>query len=208
MIFPIPETKYKLLNIIYIDGKIKVSDLLKKAHASQKAAYAYLNDLITAGIITEERTGKKPLLRHFKPNLATEAGKLIFALLEEHRTIDFLLKHKKLMGSFLQFRREVGLLADTALVFGSFARDSETKDSDIDIAIVGEHIEKKKIEHCIERCFVTSNNRPSVRLFKTSEFINNAKENDDFVLQVINSHIVLVNSFKWIGIYAACRPNP
>jgi len=199
MIFPIPTTKYKILKTIYETQKVKVSDLIKEVHASQKTAYKYLNDLIKSGIISEELTGKKPILRHFKPNLNTEAGRLCFAQLETQKMLDFFNSYPYLKGPFTQFKKETESSVNTSLIFGSFAKGAETKESDIDVAIIGEKLNKKKITNITERCFVTLKHRASIRILNTKEFIGLLKNKDEFALQIMKNHIIVVNSYVWIS---------
>ncbi|MDI6738031.1 MAG: nucleotidyltransferase domain-containing protein [Nanoarchaeota archaeon] len=179
--------------------KIKVSDLIREVRASQKSVYGYIKDLLAARILSEETT-EKPALRYLKPNVSSEEGKLCFALLESERAIEFFRKHRQLAGAFVQFKKEIENIADTALIFGSFARNAETSESDIDIAIIGSKINKKQIERTVEHCFVTLKNRASVRILNTADFINSLRKNDEFALQILNEHIVAVNSYGWVNI--------
>src|SRR3989338_5052931 len=133
MIFPIPQTKYKILDTLYKRGEIPISALIREVHASQKRVYAYVQELLTAEVITEELRGKKPLLRLLRPNLASETGRLCFALLERETLAGFLMKHPRFRGTMEQFRKEAAPLVDAALVFGSLARGTGTKESDLDV---------------------------------------------------------------------------
>lgn len=205
MIFPLPKTKFKMLKVIYEKRKIKISDLIKEVSASQKAVYGYINELLRAGIIIEELTGKKPLLRYFMPNFSTEEGRLIFALLESQKKSDFFSKHLQMIGAFAQFEKEIKKLVSTALIFGSFARGVETKESDIDLLLIGTRINKKKIAAISEKCFVTLKNRPSIRIFTTKAFIELMNKKDDFVLQILKNHIIVLNSLNWVEMISTAQ---
>lgn len=199
MIFPISLIKYKILKTIYLKRKIKISDLIREVRASQKSVYGYIGDLLAARILSEEST-EKPALRYLKPDFSSEKGRLCFALLESNRKMEFFRGHKHLTGAFAQFKKEIKNTADTALIFGSFARGTETSESDIDIAIIGSKINKKQIERIVEHCFVTLRNRASVRVLNTADFIDSLRKNDEFALQILNEHIVVVNSYGWVNL--------
>ncbi len=197
MIFPIQTTKYKILEIVYKEPGIKISDIIKKVKASQASVYKHITALLKSDAIKEEKTGKKPLLRLFYPNFNSEAGKLLFALLEKEKALIFFEQHKELKGPFSQFSKEAEKLADIVLIFGSFARGTETKESDIDMVIIAKRLYKDKMQRLSEECFVTVKNNPAIRLFKYDNFLNLLKNKDGFALQIMASHIIIFSAYNW-----------
>ena len=195
MIFPITKTKYNILKIIYQEEEITISKLIKITKADQLSAYTYIKELITAGIIQEQLIGRKPILRILRPNLNSEEGILAFSLIEAEKNKDFFEKHKELKGAFTQFTNEI---KELSLIFGSFSKGAATKDSDIDIAIIGEHLNSKRIESIAEKCFVTLKNRASVRLFTKKDFVNQLAKKDPFITQIQGNHIILSNYTDWV----------
>lgn len=202
MIFPIPSVKYKIIDYIYKTESVKISELLKKLNISQKAGYQYVNSLLKAEIITERLEGKKPLLRILMPNLKSEAGKLSFSLIELQNKIDFLNSYKELTGAFDQFNRELKDLIVCSIIFGSYARKAETKESDIDIAIFVQNNKisvKNKIEKISEVCFSSLKNRVSIRIFD----IKKLNKTDELMLQIIKNHIVVINAYSWVELLSS-----
>lgn len=199
MIFPLSKAKFRLVKIIYEKPNIKISELLKKTRISQKSGYKYIGDLLTGGIISETVEGKKPTSRLFTLRFS-EAGKACFTLLEEEKRLDFFDKHKELRGQFIHFENEVGSFVDAALIFGSFARGAETKSSDIDMLVVSESRERKKIENAVEKCFVTAKQTVSIRLIEQKKLIEMLKRKEEFALQILRDHIVVLNSHNWVEI--------
>ena len=59
---------------------------------------------------------------------------------------------------------------------------------------------KDELEKLSEHCFVTLENRVSLRLFDTKEFVKSASKKDEFALQVIKDHVVITNANKWAEI--------
>ena len=196
MIFPISKVKYELIRRVYQDKRITISALLRATKVSPQSGYRYISELLLSGIIREKREGKKPTLRYLLPCFS-ETGKLCFALIEENKRINFLEKHPELKGPFEQFSRELGGQR-IALLFGSFARGAETRESDLDLFLIGKKIDKKKIEELTERCFVTIKNPVSLRIWREKDVVSALKKEDAFLKQVEKEHILLAGSLSWV----------
>lgn len=175
--------------------------MLKFTKTSQSVGYKHIKDLLKAGIISETLEGEKPTLRLLKPNF-TVVGKLCFSLIEAQKKLDFFSTHPKLKGSFIQFEDETEDVISSALIFGSFAKGSETPASDVDLAILAKQSVKNRLDRIIEHCFVTLKNRVSVRLFDPEQFIRSIRKRDGFALQIVKDHVVVVNAQNWIEILA------
>lgn len=201
MIFPISKAKYNLIKAIYENPNIKISELLKKTGISQLVGYKYINELLDAEIISEKLEGKKPTLRLLRPKFS-EAGKACFTLVEEEKKLNFFIRHRELKGPFIHFRSEVKKFVNTVLIFGSFARGAETKNSDIDILIISSFKNKKKIEKAVEKCFVTLKRKVSIRLITKAQFIRAIEREEGFAMQVLKEHIVILNAYNWIDLIA------
>ncbi|MBI5871464.1 nucleotidyltransferase domain-containing protein [archaeon] len=194
MIFPIPSAKYKLINYLYKNGPTKISNLLNSLSISQKVGYDYITQLLKAGVIKESLEGKKPLLRVLEPNLKTESGKLCFSLVELEKKINFFECHKKLIGPFIQFELEARDLVECAVIFGSYARNGETKESDIDIALFTREVIRRKIEKITEKAFSTLEKKVSIRIFNADQF----NKEDGLISQIIKEHIVIIKPYRWV----------
>lgn len=196
MIFPIPKSKYEMMKEVYLQKKINLSALFKKIKVSPKIGYRYLEELLSAHVLQEQLEGKKPTLRYLLPQFSA-AGRLCFALIEEEKKKLFLAQHKELVGPLQQFGKEIGNAA-IVLLFGSFARGGETKESDLDIMLLGEKINKKKVERISEECFVTVRNKLSMRILSPSWFIPSLQRKDAFTLQVEQNHLIISNALGWV----------
>lgn len=199
MIFPITGGKYKIIKHIYENPGIKISGLLKETKVSPNSGYRYIKELLKSGIITERVEGEKPSLRLLKPEFS-ETGIACFSLIESEKKLNFFDKHKELRGPFIHFENEVKNFIDSAVIFGSFARSAESAESDIDIAVLGKKKIKNKLEKVVENCFVTVDNRVSLRLFDTKEFIKMLNKKDEFAVQIIKAYVVAVSTRKWVEI--------
>lgn len=198
MIFPISKAKYKIIKRVYEDLNIRISDLLKKTNVSQKAGYVYVNELLDSKIISQKI---EPPLRILKPEFGI-VGRQLFSLIEEEKKLNFLEKHKELRGPIYQFEKELLKNIFCALIFGSFSKHSETKESDIDFLIIADSQETKKIEKAAENCFITLKNKTSIRFVKKEDFIISLRNQEEFSKQILNNHIVIINSQNWINLVA------
>jgi predicted nucleotidyltransferase len=199
MIFPVSNSKYKILKCIYENPGIKISEILKKTKTSQKEGYKNINEFLKIKVIEEKLEGEKPTLRLFSPHFS-EAGRLIFSLIEEEKKLEFFERYKELKGAFEHFQNEAKEIADCAIIFGSFARYSAEKTSDIDMLVLTKKSYRKKLDKISETCFVTLKNRVELRIIETEDFIRLLKKRDNFALQILKEHVIIINPQMWIDI--------
>ncbi len=194
MIFPIGDVKYRLLRYIYGKGGCKISEAIRATNAPQKAAYRYIEELLAGGIIEQTVEGEKPFLRILRPYFS-EAGKSCFVLIESQKLLDLFSKYPQLKGPLHMF--SLDLKGSVGVIFGSFARHAAGKDSDLDIAIISER-KMSSIETLAERHLVTVPNRYSIRQYRKSEFLAMLEKKDDFVMQMIENHVIISNAREWV----------
>lgn len=201
MIFPIGSVKYRLLRHIYEKGNCRISEAIRATNAPQKAAYRYIEELLASRIIEETKEGSKPFLRILRPSFS-EAGKSCFVLIEAQKLLDLFSEYPQLKGPLQMF--SLDLRGGVGVIFGSFARHAARKDSDLDIAIISER-RIGNIETLAERHLVTVPNRYSIRQYRKSEFLAMLKKKDDFVMQMIENHVIFSNTGEWIEFMAEIR---
>lgn len=191
--------KYRLLEAVYREPGINVSELLKKSRVPPKAGYACLRDFLKAGVLREELVGKKPTLRKFYPGLESETGRLLFSLVEIEKSLGFFDGHRELLGPLEHFKRELadlGTAVKTAAIFGSYARGGETDESDIDLMIVlSDGRKNDQLARICGRCFVTLKTRVSAKTITESQFLK--EKGEDAMLKTILADHVCV--FGYLG---------
>lgn len=194
MIFPLTKPAVLMLQEIYHYPGIRFTDLLRKSRISSQVGNATLKRLLTSRIIKEqiEKSGKKTLERRFFPKLDTEEGFYCFSLIELETKAEFLDKVRSLRGPLEQFIREAK--PEVVLVFGSFANDSATKESDLDLLILTNHSEKLK--KMLERSFVTFSHSLSPRVESLTEFHRNIQ--DSFHQTIIQNHVIIYGVEKFV----------
>jgi|GEM_PF-1934752 len=195
MIFPITKSKYKVLKEIYENPGINISELVKKARASPKVIYKHINELKNSEVIREVEIGKN-LMRKIYPNIKSENGKLIFSLIEAQKREEFFAKYRNLRGPFLQLLQNLPKNVACILVFGSYARFSAEKGSDLDLLFINLDKKTEKIENVLEEAFVTFGG-VSPRTITIEEFIK-SKDTDALLKQIIREHVCIFNIWKFI----------
>lgn len=104
------------------------SELAKLLNANQKTISNSLNDLAKNNILTYDYQGKNKLFRFNKTNSAKEI--LLQINLEKK-----LILRKKLNLLLSSLEKEISLF----LVFGSYANNTQTPSSDLDVLIIGDY---------------------------------------------------------------------
>ena len=99
---------------------------------SQKAISLKLNQLEKKGILLSRKSGN---MKYFKLNHKNTELKEYLILTELLRKTEFMKIHRKLTNVFLQDERIIG-------IFGSYARNTQTKKSDVDLFIIVKEKEK------------------------------------------------------------------
>lgn len=160
-------------------------ELIGKVTLGQKAIALALEDLEKQGILKSRKQGN---IKLFSLNLDNKGIKDILITVERMEKINFLKKHKKLNEIFDNDSRIVG-------IFGSYAKKIQTKESDIDIFVIG----KKKKKDYYEKGEVYDLDI-SVKYFTDNEFEKLIKEKNNLIKEIIENHILIFNIEKFVNL--------
>lgn len=197
-IIPGNKTRLKLIEAIYENPGINLSSLIKKVKASPNLVLEYVNRLSSYDIIKEERTGgkKKVHIRNLRANFDNEIARTIYSLVEINKKFLFFKKYPKLRGGFLQLLEVIKDKHGFALVYGSYARFTATRDSDLDLLIVGK-LEKEEIKR-IREIFVTLENELSFKIQTIDSFIKN--KDKPLYNNLLREHVIVYGEGNFIEI--------
>ena len=201
MIFP--KSDYNILKLIYENPGIRLNELIRKARISAETSKKRLEHLLKLNIITEKKIigGKRTLLKNFYPNFQSVEGKNAFSLIESEKKQEFYEKNKNLIGPFQQLLKNINNEIKVILIFGSFASDTKTKDSDLDILfLTSKETEKDILKKEIERSFITFRNEISPRIDTLNNFHKNI--NNDIYQTIIKNHVVIKGNLEFIELIA------
>jgi predicted nucleotidyltransferase len=184
-----------VLRKIYENPGINISELVKETRTAPNIIYKHINDLKNSEVIKEVEIGKNRMKKIY-PNLKSENGKLVFSLIEAQKREDFFVKYKSLKGPFIQLLQNLPNNVVCILVFGSYARFSAEKESDLDLLFITTNNKTEKIERILEESFVTFG-KVSARVITIDEFTK-SKDTDTLLKQIIKEHICVFNACKFV----------
>jgi len=145
---------------------------------SQKNIALTLDELEKDGILKSRKSGN---IRYYKLNLENTEIKDVILILETLKKIDFFKKQRKIASLFKTDNRIVG-------IFGSYAKGTQKKESDIDIFIIGNKL-KEDYDKLGEKLDLNIN----IKYFPENEFINLIKSKDNLIKEIIKDHILIFN---------------
>ncbi len=165
------------------DNHIYGSAIAQKHNLNQKTISNTLNNLEKHGILKFKREGKN---KYYFLNKNNSEIKEIIQLVEINKKINFMKKHAKLRGLFEKLEEKAfGIL----IVFGSYAKGIEKKDSDLDLFNIGgiENVRKLEDSFGIDLNIVK---------IKKDKF----NKNEPFIKEVMENHIILKGVEEFIGL--------
>ena len=154
--------------------EVYLREISKKIKISPYTAKKYLDRLVKDKLIVEERKGN---LRYFKANL----NNLVF----RHLKTAYKLYEIEESGLVEFLQRKIPNVSSIVL-FGSGSRGEDSKESDIDILVIGKEIPlnlsefEKKLKKEI-----------NLHIFTWSEWNKQAKDNKAFYIEVLKDGITL-----------------
>lgn len=154
--------------------KVYGSDLAKKLHMNQKTVSNILNKLEKEHILKFSVEGKN---KYYYLNTFNTHIKEGIQLIEIGRKMGFLEKYKHLKDLFKKLEeRSRGIV----VIFGSYARGTPTKESDLDVFLIGtcSSVEDLETLYHLKINIITSNKKKF-------------NKNEHIIKEIIKNHIVL-----------------
>jgi len=154
--------------------KIYGREIAKKLKMNQKTASNILTKLEKENILkfSQEGRNKYYFLNKFNTNI-----KDILKIIEINKKINFIKKYGKIKGLFEALEKRCdGIL----IIFGSYAKGTNTEKSDIDIFVMGEIEEIRDLENLYNI---------EINLIKSSR--NKFDKNENIIKEIIENHIIL-----------------
>ncbi|MBU0756884.1 MAG: nucleotidyltransferase domain-containing protein [Nanoarchaeota archaeon] len=160
-------------------------ELVGKVSMSQKSIALSLSRLENQGYLKSETKGS---IKFYSLNIAVPEIQDILAMTEIYRKMVFIEKYKFLHEIFRQDKRIVG-------IFGSYARNTNKKDSDIDIFIIGE---KKDFNY--EDAGKIYDVDLDIKKFTEKDFVELLSKKNPLVSEIVNNHVLIFNIERFISI--------
>ncbi|MEA2004184.1 MAG: nucleotidyltransferase domain-containing protein [archaeon] len=176
----------EILNIFTGDYRKEIygRELIGKVSISQKGIALTLKELEEEGILKSKKKGS---IRFYSLNLKYSQIKEIIAIAELDKKTQFYQKHRAISHIFKDDERIV-------VLFGSYAKGTQKKESDLDIFIIGkkkaEDYDKKGEEFDLEI---------NIKYFTEKEFKELLNKKNSLINEIIKNHIIFFNTEKFIS---------
>jgi len=165
------------------DNRIYGRAIAQKYDLNQKTISNILNKMEKEGILKFKREGKN---KYYFLNKNNSNIKGTLQLVEISKKINFLKKHIKFKGLFEKLEEKTsGIL----IIFGSYAKDIEKKDSDLDILVIGAIGGIKELEDSFKIDL-------NIVKIKQAKF----NKNEPFIKEIIENHIILKGVEEFIDL--------
>ncbi len=187
-VIPGTRNKLRILREIYQNKDINLTTLIKKINSSPNNVSDYVNRLEKIGVlISTKLSDKKAPVRNLGINYSSNLAILFLSLVELDRKENLFAKYKILR----QISEQLSFIKGFALVYGSYARLSSDKESDIDLIIVSDKVDKNRIKEILIT-FPES----SLKIETKKQFLDNL--NKPLYSNIVKEGIVLVNESDYL----------
>ena len=183
-------SQVKIIEAIYRNPGINLRGIIEETRLSPNYVSQYVNTLVEKKVLHEKRfTKKKVYLRTFILNIHEDLTKTLLALVQEAKKETFFEKYPKLQPILKQISEVEGI--EFLIIYGSYARLTAEKDSDLDVLIVG----KIKNVDKIREILISLDMEPSIKIETLADF--KKRMNDDIHRQIVKEGIIQygVNNF-------------
>tara|TARA_Y100000310_G_scaffold78020_1_gene74608 strand:- start:16522 stop:17172 length:651 start_codon:yes stop_codon:yes gene_type:complete len=166
----------------------EIAKLLKKNHVT---LLPHLKALEEDKVLVPKKMGKNKV---YSLNLSNILTRDFLSLAEKYHTITYLQKNyliKKLVGELIHFEGSL-------ILFGSYAKKTEKKDSDIDLFHIGD-IKPTQITK-IKNIGKTYGKVINIKKASLKHFESSLRMKDSLVIEVLKNHILLQEQEVFINI--------
>ena len=167
------------------DKEYYIREVEKILKISPRTAQLVLEDLENKGIVESKTRGK---IKSYKLKI-NDLSKRYLAFVEQYKTISFMEKNllvKEVIEKISLFIEGIGI------IFGSYAKATSNKESDLDIFIAGKY-EREEIKKVSRNLGIEI----SVKCYPLKTFEKNLIQ-DILVKEVLKNHIVFINTELFI----------
>lgn len=182
----INQTTLRMLELYRNDYSklLHVRQISREIDVDVKATQLQLKKLEKLNVLSSTFKGKN---KEYSLNLGNTITPYFIILAEIFRTMTYLLKNfeiKKLV-------QEENDMDGIVILFGSFARGEENKDSDVDLLQVVTNRRSKRSEGVSKRMEETIGRNISLKVTTKVEFMQGLRSGDPLIREVASNHIVL-----------------
>lgn len=160
------------------EREFHLNELLRLTGLSSASVQRELNKLADAGLVLSERVGN---LRRFRANPQSPVFEELVELT------------RKTLGAEPLLRDALQPLAPdlrAAWIYGSYAKQTDTANSDIDVMIIGDKLTLSRVLKVLTPVETELGRKINPTLYTTAEFANRRVEKDSFVNRVLAQSVL------------------
>lgn len=200
-ILPATKPKMRVLNVIYNNEDLNVRNIIKLAKTSPNLVVDYISKLEKYGLVRVKNIGgtKKNYIKSVSFNFEAKLSEIFYTLIEINKKEELMKKYIHLKPFITQIEN---IKSDIiALVYGSYARFSADKESDLDVWVIGNLNEKLRKD--IEEILVTSPVKYSVNIETKKDFFKKIK--DPIHQNILRDKVIIKNEKGFFNILAKVK---
>ncbi len=170
-------------------GTYSASELARKTEIPQQSISRYLNEMAEKNLVNYKREGKNKL---FYFNLSRPISRIMFNLIENEKSLQFLLKNKEISVIIEEILKN----CESIIIFGSYASGTFNEKSDLDIVLLGK-VDKEKIKK------VKRNLGLEIveHYVSYKEFEEILLSNNPLSIEILNNHIIFGDLSRIVNIF-------
>lgn len=173
------------------DRTFTINEIAKEISGS----YSYINRVVLQ-LIEEKIILKKTVGHAFlcSLNKDSEKTKALLLLAEISKKEEYLVKHKNLQLLFQDLLKELSKTVVSVVLFGSYAKETFTKESDIDLLIIT--TVKEDLAPVLRKMQKLHGKQLSPLLFTVEEF--QQRKNETVIKEIIKNHIIIQGAEQFL----------
>lgn len=178
-----------------LEKKFTINEIARTLKAYYSFVHKTVNKLIEDKVIIKEKAGKSYLC---SLNIENEKTLALIQLSEIEKNNEFYSNNKEARLILEDFVQSVQLQfnAISIILFGSYAKNTATKESDIDILLISK--EKSRIEKITKEIYAKYGKEINVIVMTSNEF---KKQKDKAVIkEIINNHCILYGVVNFVNL--------
>ncbi len=175
------------------EKKLTINEIAKALKEHYSFVHRIVNRLVKDGVVAKEKAGKSHLC---SLNLSSEKAIILINLSEIEKKNEFYDSNKELKVILDDFVKsaEAGVKPISIVLFGSYAKGTATKESDVDVLLIGRA--KNGVDKVTKEAYAKYGKEINVIAITPEDFKRQKK--GDLVREIVKEHYVLYGADKFV----------
>lgn len=169
--------------------KFFASELSRKTNIPQQTVSRYLNQMAKLNLIGYVKEGRNKM---FYLDLKKQTTRIILNIIEQYKSLYFELKTKEtalIINELLEY-------CESIIVFGSYASGNYSKESDLDLVVLGKS-DKNKVKRLKQKYTIKINEHYTTY----NQFAKIIASGNPLSIEIMKNHLLFGNVSEIIGIF-------